>query len=782
MKIPFISIPRHLPMHVLSAMCIGFGCAYPLSIAMNLFTSWRLCAMVCVCTSLFFALLDCIPKLRTLAHLLLFVLFASFVYQHKEHTQAIGAALTLFLNGLPLSLAAYSRIITILLSFLMTSIGVSFSQSSNAFFPLALLTLIELIVISFLGIDIPAVSFLPLALALLISARVHGTGSLSVIPASAMVLLLSFLLLPLAGSAVPALSDYAERTRKKIDDYFFFSDPRSAFSLSSVGWQPYGPDRLGGPVNPTNDPVMQVKTSERALLRGTVKNNYTGLSWTDSISSSRYLYVNPRFISLRKNLFDISRPDRSLRETLPDSQLITVTMSSESASTLYLTQRFSAPKGRDIVPYFSPASEVFATRSLLPGDHYTFSGKLMTASSEGIRDAVLASHDLSDPYYKTVFSTYTQLPDSVDSRVYALAQQLTRDAANDYDRAAALCAYLQTSFPYTMNQSVPPANRDFVSWFLFEEQQGYCTSFASSMCVLARAVGLPSRYIEGYAAIPDADGIARVTQQYAHAWSEVYFPGFGWLTFDPTPGSGSSSDGTGSELPDSSSEEKQPDSDNPTPPPTESEVPSQTNHTPYPSPSSVATPTPSPLPTPTPSPTPVHHDPRVTPTPRITPAPTPVPTSTPSPVPPSPHGDDSSFPPWSLILVLLFVLVAALITVRFILVSPSYRASHAHHPSEALLIWYDAVCDVLYCLGIVPKTSEAPATFLTRAQQISHVHVDLGSLVRAVCVARYSSHKLKHAQILKAEKIYYSLYSALSVPQKLQLLRLRFRLGGIRRP
>ena len=62
------------------------------------------------------------------------------------------------------------------------------------------------------------------------------------------------------------------------------------------------------------------------------------------------------------------------------------------------------------------------------------------------------------------------------------------------------------------------------------------------MTVLARAIGLPARYVEGYAADPDADGVARVTQQDAHAWTEVYFPGFGWLPFDPTPGAGGAPD------------------------------------------------------------------------------------------------------------------------------------------------------------------------------------------------------------------------------------------------
>ncbi len=70
------------------------------------------------------------------------------------------------------------------------------------------------------------------------------------------------------------------------------------------------------------------------------------------------------------------------------------------------------------------------------------------------------------------------------------------------------------------------------------------------MAVMARMVGLPSRYIEGYAAVPDSDGIARVTQRNAHAWAEIYFSGFGWLSFDATPGYGTENTSDDGNLPD----------------------------------------------------------------------------------------------------------------------------------------------------------------------------------------------------------------------------------------
>lgn len=776
MKTPFFSLPRHLLLHTLSTLCIGFGCAYPLALAMHLFTPAPLCFLCCCGIALLFALLDCMPRLRALAYPLILAAIIYTAIQSRDQLSSIGAAITLFMNGQPLALSVYSRPVIILISLLMTSIGSSLARSDSAFFPLALLTIAELIILSFLGIDVHALSLFPLVLALLIAARVPGADTVRVIPCAALVLLLSALFLPLAGHTLPELSRYAEKTRQKIDDYLFFTDPRTAFSLSSTGWQPYGAERLGGPVNPTNDPVMQVKTPQRALLRGTIKNEYTGLSWADTTSGRRYLYVSPRFMQLRRNLFDSARPERSLRGSLPDSEPIRVTMAADSASTLYLTQRFSSPKGGDIVPYFSPASEVFATRSLSPGDSYTFTGRLMTASSEGIRDAVVKSHDESDPYYPIVCQTYLQLPSSVDPRVYALAQQLTEHESDSFDKAAALCEYLQTSFPYTMNQSIPPLTQDFVSWFLFEEQQGYCTSFASSMCVLARAAGLPARYVEGYAAIPDSDGIARVTQQYAHAWSEVYFPGFGWLTFDPTPGSGGDADGTGDGLPDRSN--RRPDND--------SESPDQTGNPDMPddsstenaaTPSPIPTETPTPIPTPSPSPTPQHNDPAVTPTPEITPAPSPVKTPTPRPsTPPRQDSEKNGPSPW-LIALLLLLLSVVLLTLRFVFTSPFRLADQCRNPSDAVLVWYGAICDVLLCMDVTQKENEAPATFLTRAQETIGKSVNLAYLMRAVCIARYSSHKLKRTQVDKARVAYESLLSLLTPAQRIRLYARRLFFG-----
>ena len=77
-----------------------------------------------------------------------------------------------------------------------------------------------------------------------------------------------------------------------------------------------------------------------------------------------------------------------------------------------------------------------------------------------------------------------------------------------------------------------------MDYFLFDLQKGYCDYYASSMVVLARASGLPARLVVGYIAERyDEDLQAYViSEAEAHSWAEIYFPGYGWIEFEPTGG------------------------------------------------------------------------------------------------------------------------------------------------------------------------------------------------------------------------------------------------------
>ena len=97
--------------------------------------------------------------------------------------------------------------------------------------------------------------------------------------------------------------------------------------------------------------------------------------------------------------------------------------------------------------------------------------------------------------------------------------------------------YLKENYPYDL--SIPPQREemDTVEYFLFEQKRGYCEQFASSLAVMVRSLGIPARIATGY--VPGEynpfTGLYEVRASDAHAWVEVYFPGYGWSTFDPTP-------------------------------------------------------------------------------------------------------------------------------------------------------------------------------------------------------------------------------------------------------
>ncbi|MBN1977519.1 MAG: transglutaminase domain-containing protein [Anaerolineae bacterium] len=140
-------------------------------------------------------------------------------------------------------------------------------------------------------------------------------------------------------------------------------------------------------------------------------------------------------------------------------------------------------------------------------------------------------------YPDWVRSRYLWLPNTVPERVIALARDLTATEPTPYDRAYAIETYLRT-FPYNLDVPKPTGDRDVADYFLFDLQEGYCDYYATAMVVMARAAGLPARYVTGYTTgtYDYTEGTYLVVEANAHSWAEVYFPGYGWVEFEPTAG------------------------------------------------------------------------------------------------------------------------------------------------------------------------------------------------------------------------------------------------------
>lgn len=148
--------------------------------------------------------------------------------------------------------------------------------------------------------------------------------------------------------------------------------------------------------------------------------------------------------------------------------------------------------------------------------------------------------DIFIPRAREIYELYTQLPENFPERIRTLANDVVKNAEDDYSKAKAIATFLR-KYPYTFTPGDVPEDRDFVDYFLFEGQTGYCTYFASAFVTMCRAVGLPARYVEGYVTPLEKNesGYYAVTKKQGHAWGEVYFEGYGWVQFEPTPHSSS---------------------------------------------------------------------------------------------------------------------------------------------------------------------------------------------------------------------------------------------------
>jgi protein-glutamine gamma-glutamyltransferase len=174
------------------------------------------------------------------------------------------------------------------------------------------------------------------------------------------------------------------------------------------------------------------------------------------------------------------------------------------------------------------------------GAVYDLDGERAVSLYQADSDISTPSPDLlraAGDYLPPIVLTYLQLP-GLDPRIPRLAAQVSDSASNSYDKAFALEKYLKTHYGYTLQLPGSPV-ADPLANFLFERKQGHCEYFASSMAVMLRTLRIPSRVVNGFISdeFNDVTGNYVVRARNAHAWVEAYFPGYGWVTFDPTPNS-----------------------------------------------------------------------------------------------------------------------------------------------------------------------------------------------------------------------------------------------------
>jgi transglutaminase-like putative cysteine protease len=171
-----------------------------------------------------------------------------------------------------------------------------------------------------------------------------------------------------------------------------------------------------------------------------------------------------------------------------------------------------------------------ATTSLLDGSQYKVRALVADPSIKELRSA-------GQEYPVWVTDRYLRVPEDIAPQLRELALEITAPYDTVYDKVQAVTSYLRNEITYeTTITAVPPENLDPVLWVLFDYKKGFCMYYASAETLMLRSIGIPARMAVGFVegSYNELERQYIVAYKDSHAWPEVYFPGIGWVEFEPT--------------------------------------------------------------------------------------------------------------------------------------------------------------------------------------------------------------------------------------------------------
>ena len=293
-----------------------------------------------------------------------------------------------------------------------------------------------------------------------------------------------------------------------------------------------------------NEVVLRVRASRPSFWVGQTYDYWNGQSWIQATDPANGGHLTK---------LDFGSPFTIPLQPDQEAPLATGTA---DVQTFYLAQT-----GPNLVFHADNAQRVYLqSRSLfLTGD-----GTIVSAASMGAGTIyTVVSNDISATASELQQSTVPQPSDPVPAadllshsdtdrylqlphpypRVKALAERITAgiEAPGDpdphtYDKVTALESWMSRNIRYTTD--IPPLapGADAVTSFLFGSRQGYCEQISTATVVMLRTLGIPARETVGY--VPGSynpiTDLYDVEAKDAHAWVQVWFPGYGWQNFDPT--------------------------------------------------------------------------------------------------------------------------------------------------------------------------------------------------------------------------------------------------------
>ncbi len=284
---------------------------------------------------------------------------------------------------------------------------------------------------------------------------------------------------------------------------------------------------------PAGEVLNYTSSAGPQYLAGFTYDHFDGHAWTSLASTSYQNYAA-----------DTSLPtDINLKYT-PINTSVTLVQPPESVRHYIFAPTQPASFDISTTLYGDQMTSAWAQESTLTKrEHYQVTSLLSTASVHDLATVPLPQADAgfwqTDPNYSTLQSFYVQLPHDLSPQVWQTTQQWTRGATSAFDALRLLEAHLsdQAQFVYSLDNPPVPGNIDAVSWLL-QTRHGYCTYYATAMTTMARQLHIPARVVNGFTRghLDQQRNVWVVDGSDAHSWVQVYFPAFGWINFDPTPG------------------------------------------------------------------------------------------------------------------------------------------------------------------------------------------------------------------------------------------------------
>ncbi|MBV8083614.1 MAG: DUF4129 domain-containing protein [Chloroflexi bacterium] len=273
-----------------------------------------------------------------------------------------------------------------------------------------------------------------------------------------------------------------------------------------------------GPFRPGTELVMKVRTDKSRYQQGIVFDEYSHIGWTNS-----------RFDRFDQNNSSEFNTFTALTQTAKDKdreQVAEDVIQVKPVGALLFAP--PQPLGASVQLKGDGWGDLRATSVVQPNQLYNSAALESTAAAESLAAASgAAPTDLR--------LAFTQLPPDMPSRLRDLAVQVTAGKTSAFDKAVALESYVRT-LPFDTEIPAPPEGRDGVDWYLFDMRRGYSDYDSSAMAVLLRELNIPARVVSGYAPGQlNEDGWYYITQKDAHTWTQAYFPGYGWIDFEPSP-------------------------------------------------------------------------------------------------------------------------------------------------------------------------------------------------------------------------------------------------------